>query len=432
MRRLSLQIYFGFLAMLLLCSVVFALAWWLLHDTQEFPHRARGGPLHLLIRLLPPADVPPQELQDALERYGDAFRARITLRSADGTTLASTGGPLPPPVRGDDDGPQFVPGEPPVFTQRLADGREISMQPLRLRRGAPGPRALAALGAAALALALGAFLLSRRITRRLETLQSRVEALGEGDLTARVTVEGNDEVAKLAASFNRSAAQIERLVGAQRDTLAFASHELRSPLARLSMAIELIGREPRPEIVARARADIAELDELIEELLLASRLDADLKGDKRAQQAVDMLALAAEEAARVGAEVHWPDGRQDAAQVSGDARMLRRLLRNLLENARRYAAGTPVTVTLDPLPDGLRLRVEDAGPGVPQAEQARIFEPFYRPRGTAESGSGIGLGLALVRRIARHHGGDARYLPRSGGGACFEVELRRGAPQPAP
>ena len=190
------------------------------------------------------------------------------------------------------------------------------------------------------------------------------------------------------------------------------------------MAIELIGREPRPEIVARARADIAELDELIEELLLASRLDADLQGDKRAREAVDMLALAAEEAARVGAEVHWPDGRQAAAQVSGDARMLRRLLRNLLENARRYAAGTPVTVTLDPLPDGLRVRVEDAGPGVPQAEQARIFEPFYRPRGTAESGSGIGLGLALVRRIAQHHGGEARYLPRPGGGACFEVELR--------
>jgi signal transduction histidine kinase len=429
-RRLSLQIYVGFLAMLLLCSVVFALAWWLLHDTQELPHRGHLGPLHLLIRLLPPADVPPQELQDAVERYGDAFRARITLRSADGTTLASTGGPLPPPIHGVDDGPQFPPDEPPVFTQRLADGREVWLQPLRLRRGAPGPRALAALGAAALALALGAFLLSRRITRRLETLQSRVEALGEGDLTARVTVEGSDEVAKLAASFNRSAAQIERLVGAQRDTLAFASHELRSPLARLSMAVELIGREPRPELVARARADIAELDELIEELLLASRLDANLQGDKRAREAVDMLALAAEEAARVGAEVQW-SGTDQSAQVTGDTRMLRRLLRNLLENARRYAAGTPVTVTLDPLPGGLRLRVEDAGPGVPQAEQARIFEPFYRPRGTAESGSGIGLGLALVRRIARHHGGDARYLARRGGGACFEVELRSGAAKPA-
>ncbi len=429
MRRLSLQIYVGFLAMLLLCSVVFAVAWWLLHEPQDLPHRTRGGPLHLLIRLLPPADVPAQELQDAVERYGDAFRARITLRGADGTTLASTGGPLPP-LRDGGDGPSFAAGEPPVFTQRLADGREVSMQPLRLRRGAPGPRAMAALGAAALALALGAFLLSRRITRRLETLQSRVEALGEGDLTARVTVEGNDEVAKLAASFNRSAAQIERLVGAQRDTLAFASHELRSPLARLSMAIELIGREPRPEIVARARADIAELDELIEELLLASRLDAGVQGDRGTRDAVDMLALAAEEAARVGAEVQW-SGADQSAQLTGDTRLLRRLLRNLLENARRYAAGTPVTVTLDPLPGGLRLRVEDAGPGVPQAEQARIFEPFYRPRGTAESGSGIGLGLALVRRIARHHGGDARYLPRSGGGACFEVELRGGTAPPA-
>ena len=283
MRRLSLQIYVGFLAMLVLCVVVFSLTWWLSRDTPDVPHRMRGGPLNLLVRLLPPADVPPQELQDALDRYGDAFRARITLRDADGTVIASSGAPLPPPTREADDRPQFHADEPPVFAQSLSDGRHVSMQPLRPRRAAPGPSALAALGAAAIALALGAFLLSRRITRRLEKLQSRVEALGEGDLSSRVTVEGNDEVAKLAQSFNRSAAQIERLVAAQRDTLAFASHELRSPLARLSMAIELLGREPRPEIVARARADIAELDELIDELLLASRLDADCAGRQAAR-----------------------------------------------------------------------------------------------------------------------------------------------------
>ena len=430
MRRLSLQIYVGFLAMLMLCIVVFSLAWWLLRDTPDQPHRARGGVLNLLVRLLPPADVPPQEVQDAIDRYGEAFRARITLRAADGSLIASSGAPLPPPAGYAEERPQFRADEPALFAQHLSDGRHVAIQPLRPRRGAPGPTALAALGAAAIALALGALLLSRRITRRLELLQSRVEALGGGDLSARVTVEGRDEVAKLAESFNRSAAQIERLVGAQRDTLAFASHELRSPLARLSMAIELLEREPRPEIAARARTDIGELDELIDELLLASRLDADLPGDKRAREPVDMLALAAEEAARVGAEVLWTGGQQ-AAQVAGDARMLRRLLRNLLENARRYAAGTPISVSLDPLPDGLRLRVEDAGPGVPLAEQARIFEPFYRPRGTAESGSGIGLGLALVRRIAQHHGGEARYRPREGGGACFEVELHGRVARPA-
>ena len=286
-------------------------------------------------------------------------------------------------------------------------------------------QALAALGASAIALALGALLLSRRITRRLEKLQSRVEALGGGDLSARVTVEGKDEVAKLAESFNRSAAQIERLVGAQRDTLAFASHELRSPLARLSMAIELIGREPRPEIVARARADIAELDELIEELLLASRLDADLQGDKRAREAVDMLALAAEEAARVGAEVHWPDGRQAAAQVSGDARMLRRLLRNLLENARRYGGAAGITVIVGREGSDALLQVCDHGTGVPPDLRERIFEPFYRLPGASEREGGVGLGLALVKSIAERHGGTVHCEAREGGGACFTVRLPR-------
>ncbi len=105
--------------------------------------------------------------------------------------------------------------------------------------------------------------------------------------------------------------------------------------------------------------------------------------------------------------------------------MLRRLARNLFENAKRHAAGAQVEATVDPLDGGgARIRVLDRGPGVPEEERERIFEPFYRPAGMRESTEGgVGLGLALVRRIARHHGGDARCLPREGGGTCFEVNL---------
>jgi signal transduction histidine kinase len=126
----------------------------------------------------------------------------------------------------------------------------------------------------------------------------------------------------------------------------------------------------------------------------------------------------AEEAARVQALVAG-----EPAELRGDARLLRRLVRNLLDNARRHAAGTEVTARVEPLPHGARLVVADRGPGVPESERERIFEPFYRPPGASESGSGHGLGLALVRQIARAHGGEVACLARSGGGTEFEVVL---------
>ena len=211
---------------------------------------------------------------------------------------------------------------------------------------------------------------------------------------------------------------------AQRGLLASASHELRSPLARIRMAVELLAGDARPELRERLEKDIAELDELIGELLLASRLDAQVQIDRFEE--IDLLALVAEEAARTQATAGG-----EPVRVRGDARMLRRLVRNLLENARRHAAGSAVEANVAALPDGgARLRVEDRGPGVAEAERERIFELFYRPAGMGEGG--VGLGLALVRQIARHHGGDARCRPREGGGSCFEVDLAAGPSEREP
>jgi len=277
---------------------------------------------------------------------------------------------------------------------------------------------LGALGLLAIAIALGAYPIVRRITRRLERLQTQVEALGAGDLTVRVEVEGRDEVAQLARSFNHAADRIARLVNAQRTMLAGASHELRSPLARMRMAIELLPHAERPELQGRLTQDIAELDALIGELLLASRLDA-LEHLEHTEE-IDLLALLAEEGARSAAEVSG-----SPVCIQGDPRMLRRLLRNLFENAQRYAAGSSIEASVVPLhPSGARLCIADRGPGVPEQERERIFAPFYRPTGMRERGDGgVGLGLALVRQIARHHGGDVRCVPRHGGGTCFEVTL---------
>jgi signal transduction histidine kinase len=177
--------------------------------------------------------------------------------------------------------------------------------------------------------------------------------------------------------------------------------------------------------------NIGELDALVEEVLLSSRLDAGAVHDMG--EPVDLAGAVAEEAARVGAELAAaPEGA--ALRVRGSERLLRRAARNLLENARRYG-GDDISVELVPGPRGMvQLRVSDRGPGVPQAERERIFEPFYRLPGHAEREGGVGLGLALVRQIAVAHQGKVHCEARPGGGSVFVITLPAGPPpagQPA-
>jgi signal transduction histidine kinase len=269
-----------------------------------------------------------------------------------------------------------------------------------------------------LALSIGAvaYPLVRQITGRLERLQHAVESLGAGDLSARVAVEGNDEVARLAGSFNRAASQIEGLMKANRALLANASHELRTPLTRIRLAVEFLKSSADAKLRAGLEQDIAELDGLVDEILLASRLDAVTEAVEA--QEVDLLALAAEECARY-----------DSAQLEGtpgviraDARLLRRLLRNLLENAARHGM-PPTQVRVSRDPTTATITVWDAGNGVPPAEFENVFLPFYRPKDESRRGGGTGLGLSLVRQIARRHGGDARCTLMSDGRSCFQVTL---------
>jgi signal transduction histidine kinase len=255
-------------------------------------------------------------------------------------------------------------------------------------------------------------------------LKEHVEALGEGRLDERVPVEGSDEIAQLAGAFNRTADRIEHLVADKTRLLANTSHELRTPLTRVRMAIALLHEDPRPDLLARVDRDIEELNELIEELLVSSRLDAPVQIFER--QRVDLLALVAEEAARLdGIEV-----RGVPSLVDGDPKLLRRLVRNLLENALRHGE-TPVEVEVEMRVNVesnaeaayVRLVVADRGPGIPESERERIFEPFYRPAGQASSEGGVGLGLALVRQIAERHAGRIGCEPRTGGGTRFVLEL---------
>lgn len=303
----------------------------------------------------------------------------------------------------------------------------------------------------ALAVALGAYPVVRRLTQRLERLQQGVERWGAGDLGTRLPVQGHDEVAFLAGRFNAAADRVQALLRSHKALLANASHELRSPLARIRMGLALLdqGDDGAPQRREIGR-NLAELDELIDEILLASRLDLADPNDAAALgplEEVDLLGLAAEECARTGATLDagggagWPP-----TVLRGHARLLRRLVRNLLENARRHGLrdGDPASVGLtlvpEPLPlpvvggapgaadrvAGWTLRVCDRGPGVPPDQRSRIFEPFYRLPGASEREGGVGLGLALVQTIAQRHGGRAWCEERLGGGACFAVFLPNG------
>lgn len=322
-----------------------------------------------------------------------------------------------PPAGPADRGPSGGEGPPPQAQPWLAP--LAWLMPPWLIHGAPA--LILSLVLLFVAVAVGAWPVANRLTRRLKALRDGVEAFGQGQLQERVAVEGKDEVAELAASFNQAAQRIEDLVTSNRSLLANASHELRSPLARLKMAVSIMGDMP-PERAAQLKdeihQDIRELDALVEEVLLASRLDA--RSDLL-RQPVDLLGMVTEEASRVGAQVEaTPEMSQQGYQA--DERLLRRAVRNLLENAKRYG-GPEIVLELALRQGGIEISVNDHGPGVPEDQRERIFEPFYRLPGHAEHAGGVGLGLSLVRQIAQRHGGSVRCEARADGGSRFVIAL---------
>lgn len=267
----------------------------------------------------------------------------------------------------------------------------------------------------AIGVSIVAYPISRRLTKRLERLQNAVELLGAGNLSSRVAVEGNDEIAHLATSFNSAAERIEELVHAHKSLLANASHELRTPLTRIRLSTELIKEIADPQRKAGLQQDIAELDLLIDEILLASRLDAIV--ESTAGEEIDLLGLAAEECARY-------DNVQltgSSLLVRGEAKLLRRLLRNLLENAQSHGV-PPIDVTISRTDSGAEIAVCDNGAAIPAEERDRLFEPFYR-RAETNKNIGAGLGLALVRQIAKRHGGSVQYRATVSGHNGFFVTL---------
>jgi signal transduction histidine kinase len=458
LRSLYVRIYLTVLTALALFALVSGLAWQHYVAAERERHAVAlqermAAWADLVERALPGPQASVEEQALALKDWSRKLRLPMALDDAQGRRLATSEafarrqeegrmrrppiavplddgrtlwmvrpgvmrGPAPPGTMGDSMAPGGRPddgGPPPVW--RL---------PVALPGLGEGTGLVLLLVLLFVAVAGGAWPVVRHLTRRLEALKQGVEAFGQGDLNRRVDIQGRDEVAAVATSFNEAAARIQALMQAHKTLLANASHELRSPLARLKMATSMRTDAPPAQqaaLDAEIHTNIRELDQLVEEVLMSSRIEAGAA--PLLERPTELLALAAEEAARFGVQVQG-----DTALVRGDERLLRRLLRNLLENARRYG-GDVLTVDVRIESDGrAQLVVSDNGEGVPEALRERIFEPFFRVPGHGEQDGGMGLGLALVRQIARRHGGDVRCEPRHPQGTRFVVWLPANASAP--
>jgi two-component system OmpR family sensor kinase len=283
--------------------------------------------------------------------------------------------------------------------------------------------------AAVASLAVSA-LLAWYLTRPIRALRWAFDAAASGRLETRVGPRigrRRDEIADLGRDFDRMAAQLQALMSAQRRLLHDVSHELRSPLARLAAAIGLARQDPSrlDASLERIEREATRVDELVGEVLTLARLESG--AGKSLSQSVDLADLVASigEDARFEAEA---SGRRvrleipDRLIVSGNPELLHRAVENVVRNAVKYTAeGSEVLVRLEASKDCALLRVSDRGPGIPEAELARIFEPFYRIGADGEKG--FGLGLAIAQLAVQAHGGTigAQNLP--GGGLRVEISL---------
>ena len=420
-RRLYFRIYLAILASLLVTALLVGAAWRFAFDPAR--HGAHLDVIaEIVSEVLPPTNATQGEQQTALDRWHRRAETDLALFDENRQAIAAASRmPLSSPDLNQTQS-GWVRSEhgPPAFALKLVDGRWLVVRRAHWRGRAPFGFAATIL-MIAFGVGLGAYPVVRRITRRLERLQAGVEALGSGQLSARVAVHGKDELAQLATSFNASAERIEKLVSAQKTLLANASHELRSPLARIRMALE-VAQPTDLNTKEEIQKNIYDLDQLIDEILLASRLDATIS-EPIPREAIDITALIAEECARANVELEAP-----VIQMHGDTKLVRRLVRNLLENAQRYGGGSTINVILTrPNEKTIEFEVCDRGPGVAEVAREKIFEPFYRLPGSSERDGGVGLGLSLVKQIALRHGGAVECLARDGGGTCFRVILRDSA-----
>lgn len=283
----------------------------------------------------------------------------------------------------------------------------------------PIPALLASLAGGALLTLLAAWWLARRATRPLQRLQEAATSLGRGQTPERLPETGPREIAALSRRFNEMAKQVEDLLAARTVLLAGVSHDLRTPLARLRLAVEMLVRKPSAELVAQVEGDIGAMDRLIADVLTLAR-----GFGHEARQTVVLRELLTD---LVGTTPGAPERVQiDMVDITLEvpAGALRRILANLLENALRYGGGQSVTLRAEMTDGSCRIGVLDRGPGIPAADQEAVFRPFFRLEASRNvSTGGSGLGLAIVRQLASAQGWEVSLQDRPGGGLAVWLQI---------
>lgn len=271
----------------------------------------------------------------------------------------------------------------------------------------------------ALAVVLTTLLVVRRTTRPLARLAEAAQRIGSGQFGQRLPERGPAELAALERAFNRMASELQQLLNNRTTLLAGISHDLRTPLTRMRLALELLRDQTEPELLSGLERDLEQMDQLIGQALELGR--GPQTQDAQPVALETLIEEAAQDAARAGAEVQWRVHGDCVCRVAPGA--MRRVLTNLLNNAVRYGGDRPVELQCECAGGEGVLRVLDRGPGIPEEQRESVFLPFHRlEQSRSRDTGGSGLGLAIVRQLCESHGWTVTLEARPGGGT--EAVLR--------
>jgi signal transduction histidine kinase len=426
-RRFSLatRIYAAGVVLVAVCALV---GWGIVHVlwTQAAPPHEFGRFTRFVAQTIA-HDPDPQAAVERAERMLDAD---VALFDRDGTPVATTG-PMPStPMLGLSCG-QMHERDHGGYDVGGGNGRTIVVL-FRRRPHSRLPFAGGILGAL-LVIGLGAWLAGRWLTRPLARLGATARAIASGDLGSRTGIQSGDEIGDAAAAFDRMAERVEHLLRSQRELLASVSHELRTPLARIRVALDLAseaadGGSVQTEL-AGLELDIGELELLVSDLLASAQLDTNDKAELPLRREPCTLVDIVERARQRFLERHprkvvalTIDEKREAEL---DPRLLRRALENVLENAHKYS-DPDSAIRIDVRLEGTRAVVEitDDGIGIAEEDLAHVFTPFFRAdRSEVRASSGLGLGLALARRIVDAHGGTIALESVLGQGTTVRISV---------
>jgi signal transduction histidine kinase len=373
---------------------------------------------------------PADKLPEVFERLRKRLRGDLTIYDVNGVTIGSTAARLDGPT---DKERKILETEKWALSWRRIvvrsdDGKALGVYVPNMG-GFPWGFVLP-LGAGVLVVVgLATLWFSRRLVKPLETLATAARSFGAGDTSARARLVRDDELGDVGKAFDDMADRTASLISSQRQLMADVSHELRTPLARIRVALELAAEDPSAakELLADVGTDLDEIDQLIADILVTARLDAEQAPVKREPISVGELAdRAAKRFGKKHPSRKLEQSVEDAERaIECDPVLLRRALDNLLDNAVKYSESTmPVKLEVHPNGKAVEFAIVDRGVGMTKDELERAGTPFWRADGsrTRKTG-GVGLGLALARRIARAHGGDVALDSSPGRGTTARLKI---------